>query len=210
MIAACAIACLANGAAAQDALTERFGGMSGSSNEPIDIESDTLEVDDRAKTAIFKGDVKARQGGMTLQSRELEIIYVGQGADAVAGAAKPQEAKADAAKADGGQKAEIKTIHARGGVLLSTDKEQSATSDWALFDVAAQTVTIGGNVVLSQGENVIRGDRLVVDLKTGQSKFDTEEGLVSQSGSGGRVKGLFMPKQSGKSDDAPAAAPADN
>lgn len=193
-------------AQAQGAMSDNFKGLSGNSNEPIDIESDTLEVDDKKKTAIFKGNVKAKQGGMTLQSNELEVAYEGQGAGALASGAddKKPEKQAEPVKAaegdktkpaeSGKQKAQIKTIQARGKVLLSTDKDQSATSDWALFDIASQVITIGGNVVLSQGGNVIRGDKLIVDLKSGQSRFDTGSG-VAGGGGGGRVKGLFMPSQ---------------
>ncbi len=192
---------------AQGAMSDNLKGLSGNSNEPIDIESDTLEVDDKKKTAIFKGNVKAKQGGMTLQSNELEVAYEGQGAGALAGGAddKKLEGQAEPVKAaaadkdkaaEGGkQKAQIKTIQARGKVLLSTDKDQSATSDWALFDIASQVITIGGNVVLSQGGNVIRGDKLIVDLKSGQSRFDTAGSGVAGGGGGGRVKGLFMPSQ---------------
>ena len=60
-------------------------------------------------------------------------------------------------------------------------------------------MTIGGNVVLTQGENVIKGDRLVIDLKTGRSRF--EHTGDPATGKRPRVKGLFMPQQSDKKDD---------
>ncbi len=54
----------------------------------------------------------------------------------------------------------------------------------------SQLVTVGGNVVLTQGENVLKGDRLVIDLKTGQSRFEN----TASSSTGGRIRALFMPK----------------
>ena len=52
-------------------------------------------------------------------------------------------------------------------------------------------VTVGGNVVLMQGKNVLKGDRLVIDLKTGESRF---ENTGTSNASGGRIRALFMPK----------------
>ena len=49
------------------------------------------------------------------------------------------------------------------------------------------TVTLTGNVVMTQGQNVLRGDRLVVDLTSGVSRV--ESGKNGQ----GRVQGLFLP-----------------
>jgi lipopolysaccharide export system protein LptA len=60
---------------------------------------------------------------------------------------------------------------------------------------------------------VLKGDRLVIDLKTGESRFEN----TGNTAAGGRIRALFMPKQEGadaksgdaKSGDADgAAAPA--
>ena len=53
-----------------------------------------------------------------------------------------------------------------------TQKEQTATGETGLFDMRANTVTLVGNVVVSQGRNVMRGNRLVVDLATGVSRVE--------------------------------------
>ena len=69
----------------------------------------------------------------------------------------------------------------------------------------AQLVTVGGNVVLTQGENVLKGDRLVIDLKTGESRFENS----GNDAAGGRIRALFMPKEAAKkakSDDAESQA----
>jgi lipopolysaccharide export system protein LptA len=52
----------------------------------------------------------------------------------------------------------------------------------------ANTVTLQGNVVVSQGQNVMRGDRLVVNLTTGVSQVIAGQSspvkvLIQQSGS---------------------------
>jgi lipopolysaccharide export system protein LptA len=56
--------------------------------------------------------------------------------------------------------------------IETAQKDQTATGDTGLFDMKANTVTLLNNVVVSQGPNVLRGERLVVDLTTGVSKVD--------------------------------------
>ena len=62
---------------AAQTLTNAFGGLTESSNEPIDIESDVLVVHDKEKYATFKGNVKAVQGTTMLRAKELNVHYVG-------------------------------------------------------------------------------------------------------------------------------------
>jgi lipopolysaccharide export system protein LptA len=81
---------------------------------------------------------------------------------------------------------QIRRLEARGGVTV-TQKDQTATGDTGLFDMQANTVTLVGNVVVSQGRNVIRGSKLVVDLTSGVSR-------VEGGKSNGRVEMLFENK----------------
>ena len=70
-----------------------------------------------------------------------------------------------------GGSSQISRLEARGGVTVN-QKDQTATGDSALFDMKSNTVTLQGNVVVSQGANVMRGERLVVDMTTGVSRVD--------------------------------------
>jgi lipopolysaccharide export system protein LptA len=199
-------------------LTNSFGGLSQSSKDPIDIESDVLVVHDQQKYATFKGNVKAVQGTTTLRSEQLDVHYVG-GGDQLTGQAKPAAQSGAAASAGEGAKpagsgndpgAQITKIEAKGDVIINSGQDQTTTSDWALYDVPSQLVTVGGNVVLTQGQNVLKGDRLVIDLKTGESRFENP----GNTATGGRIRALFVPrgdedvKPKEKSSDAesPAAA----
>ncbi|MGZ5849214.1 MAG: LptA/OstA family protein [Methyloceanibacter sp.] len=91
----------------------------------------------------------------------------------------------------GGGGNQITKIEARGNVIITSDQDQTTTGDWALDDVPAQLMTVGGNVVLTQGKNVLKGDRLVIDLKTGESRFEN----TGNGASGGKIRALFMPSQ---------------
>jgi lipopolysaccharide export system protein LptA len=157
------------------------------SDQPIDIVADMLEVDDKKKIAIFRGNVSATQGDFNLRAKEIQVTYTSkeQGANTQTAAASPVPATGDA---------DITQIDAKGKVLVKTNENQTATSDWAIFDVKKQLVTIGGDVVLSQGPNTIKGSRLVIDLKSGLSRFET-----GTADSGGeqpkeRLRAIFTPK----------------
>ena len=65
---------------------------------------------------------------------------------------------------------------------------------------------MGGNVVLTQGENVLKGDRLVIDLKTGESRFENS----GNEAAGGRIRALFMPKEGAKKGKGAKPAAADD
>ena len=189
--------------AAAQTLTNAFGGLSQSSGDPIDIESDALVVHDKEKYATFRGNVKAVQGTTTLRAKELNVHYIGGGSLAPGG--KKDETKVADAKSGAaakGEQAQISKIEAKGEVVITSDKDQTTSSEWALYDVTAQMVTVGGNVVLTQGQNVLKGDRLVIDLKTGESRFEN----TGNEAAGGRIRALFMPKDAAKKDGKPADA----
>ncbi len=68
--------------------------------------------------------------------------------------------------------------------MFLTSGEETATGDWADYDVARGLVTMGGGVTLTQGGNAIRGERLSVDLNAGTGRIE-----------GGRVQSVFTPGQ---------------
>jgi lipopolysaccharide export system protein LptA len=174
-----------------------------------------LVVHDKEKYASFKGNVKAVQGTTILRAKELKVHYVGGdklnpgpkkegGETAPAPATKVADAQGGAAAA-AGDNAQITKIEATGEVVITSEKDQTTTSDWAIYDLPAQQVTVGGNVVLTQGENVLKGDRLVIDLKTGESRFENS----GNDAAGGRIRALFMPKEAGKKEAGKKAKSGD-
>ncbi|HTQ83988.1 MAG TPA: LptA/OstA family protein [Pseudolabrys sp.] len=159
-------------------------GFSQNHDQPVHIEAATLEVRDKDKVATFSGNVHVTQGDTGMRCKSLVVYYEQNEADA-----DKTKSVALANPGPGGQQ-RIKRLEARGGVVV-TQKEQTATGDLGLFDMQTNTVTLTGNVVMTQGQNVLRGDRLVVDLTSGVSRI--ESGKSGQ----GRVQGLFLPGGSG-------------
>jgi lipopolysaccharide export system protein LptA len=155
-------------------------GFSQNRDQPVQIEATTLEVRDKDKVATFSGDVHVTQGDTNLRCKALVVFY--EQDDATADKGKGLKA---ASPGPGGQQ-RIKRLEARGGVVV-TQKEQIATGETGVFDMKTNTVTLHGKVVMTQGQNVLRGDHLVVDLTSGVSRV--ESGKNGQ----GRVQGLFQP-----------------
>jgi lipopolysaccharide export system protein LptA len=164
-------------------------------DQPIQIESATLEVRDKNKMATFSGDVVVIQGDTTIKCQTLVVFY---GAEHGPGATRPVAAAAQSGEGTtAGARAQketprgtqdIRRIEARGGVTITT-KDQIATGDLGVYDPKKKTMTLTGNVVVSQGKNVLHGDSVVVDTVTGDTRF--ESGASTQN----RVRALILPKK---------------
>ena len=150
-------------------------GFSQNRDKPIKITSATLEVRDKDKMATFSGDVHLVQGDTTMRSQTLVVFYEED-------AQKPAAASGQAT-----QNQEIKRVEAKGKVIV-VQKDQTATGESGIFDMKSNTVTLVGNVVISQGPNVVKGDTLTVDMTTGVSRIVCGKGQEKC-----RVQGLFQP-----------------
>lgn len=154
-------------------------GFSKNRDKPVQIEAARLEVRDKDRIATFTGNVHVVQGDTTMRCKVLVVHYDNEA---------PGGMKS-AAPGPGGQQ-QITRLEAKGGVVV-TQQEQTATGDTGLFDMRSNTITLLGNVTVSQGGNVVRGERLVVDMTTGVSKVDagTSRGpvrmLIEQSNKDG-------------------------
>lgn len=181
MAVVCLLLAGAQGASAQ-AVTNAFQGFSARSDQPVKVEADRLEVREKDQAATFTGNVQVTQGESQLRAQALTVHY---------------DASGGSGATDSGGR-QIRRFEAVGGVQV-TAKNQRATSDRGVFDMPSNTVVLTGNVVVAQGSNVIRGDRLIVDLTRQTSRVETSQ-------PSGRVEGIFTPG-SVKSDKTPAKKP---
>jgi lipopolysaccharide export system protein LptA len=139
--------------------------------QPVKIEAARLEVRDKDKVATFTGNVKVVQGDTTMHCKVLVVFYEKKD-EAQGGPSGSQPGAPMPAAAPGpAGSSQINRLEAKGNVVV-TQKDQTATGDTGLFDMKSNTVTMTGNVLVSQGQNVLRGERLVVDLTTGVSRVD--------------------------------------
>jgi lipopolysaccharide export system protein LptA len=209
--AALALALIASGdALAQSAVQgvpNAMQGFSQNRDQPIQIEAASLEMRDKKKEATFSGNVKVVQGDTTMTSKSLVVFYDSGPAPAPPAAA-PAPAAPKASKSGSMQSAtpgpggssSIRRLEARGSVVV-TQKDQVVTGETAIFDTRANLITMAGGVVLTQCKNVLKGDRLKVDMTTGVSSVESDSG---------KVQGMFIQGQdcgSGSGGSKPAPAP---
>jgi lipopolysaccharide export system protein LptA len=155
-------------------------GLSKNSKDPINIEADSLEVFDKEGKAIYSGNVIVTQGETVMKAKKMQIFYV-------------RSEEGQAAPAEGEAGAAIKRVEAEGDVII-LEKDQIATGDKGIYEAATDVMTMTGNVALSKGQNVTKGQKLVYNLGTGIATVD--------AGATGRVSSSFV---SGGDTKKPAA-----
>ncbi|EEW23799.1 lipopolysaccharide transport periplasmic protein LptA [Rhodobacter ferrooxidans] len=142
-------------AAAAQGANVAFGGLKVDSSLPVEIESDQLDVDQATGVAVFTGNVLVGQGELRLSAATVRVEYDAEG------------------KA-------ISKLHASGGVTLANATEAAESSE-AVYTIASGSVVMTGNVLLTQGESAITGQRLVIDVNAGTGTME------------GRVQTVFVP-----------------
>ena len=145
----CLTALMALPLAAQTAIG--FGGVAHDSSQPIEVTSDSLRVDQASGNAVFSGNVIVMQGDLRMAAGEVSVIY---------------------GTTDGAQ--QVEEVLATGGVLL-TRGEDAAEVQSADYSVELGRVVLTWDVLVTQGRTTIAGDRLNIDLATGNG---TVEGRV--------------------------------
>ena len=151
------------GALAQTEAESRITGLRLNGNEPIEIESDKLEVREAENLAVFTGNVSVTQGPTILKSGTMTVYYAKDGGSAATGSSN------------------IERLEVDGKVYVKSDK-QVATGDRGVFDMKTEVLVLSGDeVVLSEGNNVLRGCKLTVQMKTGRAQVD---GCSKGSGNG--------------------------
>jgi lipopolysaccharide export system protein LptA len=154
-------------------MAEVASGLRTDPNAPIEVEADQLDIFDKKKIAVFKGNVIAKQGETRLTTSTLIIHYSGGGA---------------------GTAQSITRLEANGGVTVS-QKDQKATGSRAFVDMTKEQITLSGNVVLTQGKNVLRGKELFINMKSGAARLASVAKSDGSGGKKGRVQGLFIPNR---------------
>jgi lipopolysaccharide export system protein LptA len=166
MLAAGLMLLLAGGAWAATSQT-LFAGFQSGNRDPVQVEADSLEVTEGQveRVSVFRGNVTVTRGDTVLRAAVITIYSdAGQPADD----AEP-----------------FNRIEASGKVYVSSGEDQTATGDAASLDMKTRTVVLTGNVVLTQGTNVLTGDKLTVDIASGKARIEQT--------SGGRIRGVFTP-----------------
>ena len=154
---------------------------------PIDITADELELVDAQHLAIWRGDVEALQGRNRMRADVLNIYFSGEPSAASASTGAP-----------GRNWGKVQKVVSEGNVFFISPS-QTARGDHGLYDLASNSITITGDVIVSQGQSVVHGDKMIIDVKSGRA---TMASSARGRGAPGRVRGIFYPNGS-----TPAGAP---
>lgn len=150
-------------AAAQEG-SSRLTGIKLSGDEPIQIESDRLEVRDNERRAIFSGNVSVVQGKTLLKSGRMIVYYAKDGGSVATGSS------------------DIERLEVDGKVYVKSEA-QVATGDRGTFDMKSEVLVLSGEkVVLTEGDNIIVGCKLTVQMKSGKARFDGCDGQTRETG----------------------------
>ncbi|MEM8749154.1 MAG: LptA/OstA family protein [Pseudomonadota bacterium] len=146
---------------------EAFSGFRQNSSDPIQIEADELEVIDSQSKAIYRGNVKVRQGPSLITTSNLEVRYRRGG--------------------NGGQ-GDIDRLILTGGVVATSNNNKVSANSGTFF-VRTEEIVLSGDVVISQGDNVAAGCELKANLKTNVANLSA----CNSGSTPGRVKTVFTP-----------------
>lgn len=138
--------------------TVALTGLRQDSSLPVEVESDSLQVDQGTGEAIFTGNVKVVQGDMTITSDRARVEYT-----------------------PGGN--EVNKVFFFGDVLFVSPTD-AAEGEEAVYTLATGEVVMTGNVLLTQGTTTIAGPRLVYNLDAGTGVMEGRVQTVFVPGSG--------------------------
>jgi lipopolysaccharide export system protein LptA len=156
---------------------------------PIDVTADQLEMVDAQHLAIWRGNVEAVQSGSRLVSDTLNVYFQGKPNAPAKPAAATQTVnpRAGGVATVGADWGAVDHLIADGHVFFVSDT-QTARGNHAVYELTPDTITMTGDVVVVQGDNVIKGDKLVIQVKTGHADIISN---ATGRNKPERVRGVF-------------------
>ena len=137
------------------AIAQNSTGLALSSDKPVQIDGDKLEIFEEEGKAIFTGAVSVVQDDTVLRTSSLTIFYAKGGEGSIATGA-----------------ADIERLVAEGGVNIQSG-QQVATGETGTYDMGNETFVLSGKqVTLSEDGNVATGCKLTVTQATGRARLE--------------------------------------
>lgn len=152
-----------------------YAQLSSKSDAPIDVTADEYEIIQSACRTTWTGDAEAVQADSRLRARVLRTF--------MAQTTKPGSADK--------QCGDLNRLEAEGQVYYVTP-QQRVRGDNAVYDAATETITVTGDVVVVQDQNVTRASRIVYNVKTGEAKVT---GASRGKNAAGRPRAVLYPSK---------------
>lgn len=122
-----------------------FGQARDISSQPVQVDADSLSVNQEDGQATFLGNVAISQGEMLLSADKVLVTY-NEGGEGIA------------------------SLLASGGVTLVNGPD-AAEAQQADYNIDQATVVLTGSVLVTQGQNVISGEKVTINLDTGTAQI---------------------------------------
>lgn len=133
-----------------------FGSAARDGDQPVEVTSETLDVDQNDGTAVFTGNVVIGQGEMRLSAPRVQVVYLDD-------------------------RSGISRLSATGGVTLVSG-EDAAEAREADYDVQSGMIDMRGDVLLVQDTTSLTADKMAVDTVAGTARMSGQVKTVLQSG----------------------------
>jgi lipopolysaccharide export system protein LptA len=153
------------------------GGLTPSSNGPIDITADNGTYDNATCESTWTGSAEVLQGETRLRAHESRAFMKHK---AATGADQPSCGPAERIEADGD--------------VYYVTPDENARGDHAVYNADDNLIVMTGDVILVQGKNVVHGDRLTIHTQTRAAQMDS---TAQGRGTPGRVRAVFYQAQPG-------------
>lgn len=148
---------------------------------PIQIEADSVRMDDVRKSALYEGNVSLTQGTMNISADRIEVRQDDQGMTMGEATGQPVRFQ---------QKVE------------GRDEYLEAQASRLEYDARTEVIKLIGSARLKQGGDELRGGLIVYDLRTERYQAQGAAG----DGKQGRVRAMIRPRN--EPAPAPDKAPA--
>lgn len=120
-----------------------FGGGNHDSSAPVEVAADNLEVDQATGRAVLTGNVVIAQDDLRLSANRVVVDY---------------------ATVNGDRR--IERVNAVGNVIIVAGPD-AAEGQEAVYTLGSSDILLTGDVIVTQGESTLAGDRLAVNLNSG-------------------------------------------
>jgi len=153
-------------------LSDKAFGQVGDSTLPLDVGSDHMENLDSEHRTLLVGNVDIVQGDSRLMADHVNIFY---------------------SESETGGRGDIERIIATGSVRYFSPM-QNARGDRGVYDIETDSISLTGDVVITQCENVITTNFFSTNLTTGDSVF-------GETNDGQRVRAVLFPQEQAENSD---------
>ena len=177
LIAMAALTVAAGVLAAQPAAAQ----LAKSSRGPIDVTADQLETHNADCVSVWSGSAEALQDTSRLRS-DVMIAHL---------EVKKGKAGAATGAASGSACGDMISLEAKGNVYYVSTDGRRVHGDNGFYDATTKIMTITGDVTAVQGQNVMRGTKMVYNTDTGEGHV---EGSSKGAGAKNRPRGVFYSK----------------